>query len=145
VAGALLASVAARAEEPAGLCRRVGTDDTLRVIPRSLVPAVRKLFDLRASTGSIERTTQYRCMEGSVMVYNVGANLPCGKANQSRNLPAVDAYCRANPGASFVPAFVTGHDTIWRFACAGTEARAAGPAAPLDGRGFFAQYWRAVP
>jgi hypothetical protein len=133
---------AALAEPPAALCKRVGTDDTLRAIPPSLVPQVGKVFDLPAEAAG---QSYFRCAGGNVMVCTVGANLPCGKANTSRSLPSVNDYCRANPGAAFVPMVVTGHDTIFNWHCTGTAAVADGPAEQVDDRGFITRLWRALP
>jgi hypothetical protein len=142
---ALFGGGAASADQPAAYCKRVGTDDTLRALPQSLAPQVARLFGLHMPAASIAQTSYFRCLNGSVMACTVGANLPCGKANTSRSLPAADAYCHANPGATFVPMVVTGHDTIYQWRCVGSSAAAGGPAEQLDSRGFFVRYWQVVP
>ena len=145
LAGVLAAAAGpAHAETPAQHCQRVGVDDTLRSIPASLVPAAQRLFGLRMPAEQVRNTTYFRCANGRVLVCNVGANLPCGKANQSRNLPGATAYCRENPGSDFIPMVATGHDTIYRWRCAGRTAQPRGPVEKVDDRGFFSRYWKRV-
>ena len=141
-AGLLLAPAAHAAETVAQLCRRVDTDDTPRPIPALLVPAAARLFGLDMPDDAVRRATVFRCMEGAVLICATGANLPCGKANTSRTLDSAARFCRNNPDAPFVPAFVTGHDTIYRWQCRGTEAVAGEPAEALDARGFMARLWK---
>jgi hypothetical protein len=134
----LLAAPAASADR---LCS--GTDDTLRPIPDGLVPTATRLFHLEAMPGEpIKRSTYYRCAAGRVLLCTTGANLPCGKGNASRDLPAAGEWCAGNPGASFIPMYVTGHDTIYRWRCNGRQAAIAGQPLKLDRRGFIAKFWK---
>ena len=127
LAGALLSPGApAQAEEPVQYCARVGADDGLRGIPPALVPAARRVFHLSAPDTAVQRTTVYRCSGGAVLLCTTGANLPCGPADTSRSLPGASRYCSENPGSPFIPAFVTGHATAYRWRCAGSEAVAKG-------------------
>jgi len=144
---ALLAGTAswAQTEAPAQYCKRVGTDDTLRATPPSPAPEVRRLFRLDIQDEAVAQTSFFRCMAGSVMVCTKGANLPCGKANASRSLPAADQYCGASPDSDLVPMSVTGHDTIYQWRCVGTSAVAGGEVERTDERGFFIRFWRRVP
>ena len=141
-AGLLLAPAAQAAETPAQHCRRVGTDDATRPIPASLVPAAKRLFGLEAPDDAVRRTTVFRCMGGAVLICTVGANLNCGKANTDRALASARRYCREHGDAPFIPAFVTGHDTAYRWQCRGGEAVAGEPAEALDARGFVARLWK---
>src|SRR5215472_5181922 len=80
-------------------CRAKGIDDTLRLIPQSLVPAAKRLFGLeRMPEEQIRRSTVFRCADGRVLLCTYGANLPCGKANTDRRPAGVEAWCRENPG-----------------------------------------------
>ena len=133
------------AEKPVQFCRRVGTDDTLRPIPDSLVPAAQKLFGLQnMSRGDIQGQTQFRCANGRVLVCTIGANLPCTKANTSRNNPGATDFCRDNPQSDSVPAAATGHDTIYNWRCVNGKAQSGGPVEKVDDRGFFRRYWKPV-
>ena len=147
IAGVVLVHRAAQAqtvEHPARYCRHVVVDDTLRPIPASLAPAAARLFGVRAAGSVVRSTTVFRCLGGAVLVCTTGADLPCGKANTGRDLPVAGQYCRENPDASFIPMFVTGHNTIYRWRCEGTEASADGPVERLDARGFIGRFWKPV-
>ena len=126
-------------------CRRAGTDDTVRAIPRSLVPAATRLFVCARANPPVawvRASTFFRCVAGRVLLCNVGANLPCGKANTSRHLAGAQAWCAGHPGSPFVPAYATGHDTIYRWRCSGSTAQAFGAPLRVDRRGFIAEFWK---
>ncbi len=93
---------------------------------------------------AVQRTTVFLCEGGAALVCNFGANLPCGKADTERGLPAAGQYCREHPDSPFIPMFVTGHDTVYRWRCRGTAAAAQGPVARLDDRGFIERLWKPV-
>jgi hypothetical protein len=127
------------------LCRGGETDDTPRPIPESLVPAAVRLFGLKAMPADqVRRSTLYRCVSGRVLVCNLGANLPCDKANTSRNLPAADAWCAEHPGSDFIPMYVTRHDAVYRWRCRGAQALAIGQPLDVDRRGFISRLWKPV-
>jgi hypothetical protein len=127
------------------LCHGDATDDETRPIPGSLAPAAVRLFGLSAMpVEQVRRSTVYRCAAGRVLLCNRGANLPCGKADTSRDLPAADAWCAENPGADFIPMYITGHDTIYRWRCDGKEAATTGAPLAVDQRGFISRYWKPV-
>jgi hypothetical protein len=133
----------ARAVPPRDYCRQIGTDDTLRPIDRSLLPAAVRVFHLeRVAADEVLRSTYFRCAERHVFVCTVGANLPCGKADTRQTLPGTDEWCAAHPGSDFIPMVATGHDTIYRWRCNGSVAAIAGRTLDVDRRGFIAQYWR---
>jgi hypothetical protein len=138
-----LIAAAAHAESPAQFCARVGNDDAVRDIPASLALQARALFHID-NAGDVTTLVSFRCMNHKVMVCYVGANLPCTKANTSRNIPAVTQYCRTHPGES-VPAVVTGHDSIYEWNCRGNEAHPDSQIWHLDPRGFVAEVWKQVP
>jgi hypothetical protein len=136
----------AAAPPPAGqICAPAATDDTLRPLPAALVPVAKRLFDLpKMPDAQVKRSTVVRCVDGKAMLCTTGANLPCGKANVSRSLPAGAAWCIQHPDSGAIPMSVTGHDTIYRWRCAGTSAEVVGVAATVDGRGFIARFWKAA-
>jgi len=129
-------------ESPHAYCARVGTDDTLRTPPPSLAPAIRRLFDVRGHYAP--KAAYYRCAEGAVKVCFVGANLPCGKANTSKNLPAVARWCEMHPDTETIPLYVTGHDSLYSWHCIGSKAATGASRGALDAGGFFEQYWKTV-
>lgn len=127
-------------QSPQAYCAHAGTDDTLRRPPRALGPAIARLFDIKGSYALA--TTYYRCAGGAVLVCNVGANLPCGKANTEKTLPAATEWCDTHPNSDFIPMAVTGHDTLYTWRCIGHAAHAGAAVGKLDARGFFQQYWK---
>ena len=146
---ALLAVMSAKpalAETPAAFCRRVSTDDTTRPIPEALVPAVNAVFGLRMPARVAVNTTVFRCAGRRVMVCTVGANLPCGKANTSRDPSAgIIQWCRDNPDASVVPAVATGHDTIYEWRCHAGAPQFVRQTLHVDPRGFITEFWKTLP
>lgn len=147
--GALIAAMcgapAARAASPQEFCQAAGTDDALRPIPDSLVPAAVRLFGLSAMpTEAVRNGTYFRCFEGHVFVCNVGANLPCGKADTRSELAGANDWCMKNPDSDFIPMYVTGHDTIYGWRCKGTSAVTTGQVFHVDPRGFVAEMWKEV-
>ncbi|MGH7067158.1 MAG: hypothetical protein ACREFO_14705 [Acetobacteraceae bacterium] len=142
-----LASVAAApaAASPASVCRKLGTDDRLREIPRSLVPTAARLFGLEAMPAAqVQRSTVFRCFEGQVLVCTYGANLPCGKADTRRDLAGATEWCTKNPDADFIPMYVTGHGTIYRWRCHDGKAVISAAIFTVDPRGFITEFWKRV-
>ncbi len=74
----------------------------------------------------------------------VGANLPCGKANTSKDLPAASRWCETHANSDSIPLYVTGHDSIYSWRCAEGKAEAGAPVSNIDARGFFRRYWKIV-
>ena len=143
VVAVLAAALSWHATPAARLCGRLGTSDRLRAIPAALVPAAMRIFGLGSMpTAQVERSTVFRCFDHRVLLCNDGANLTCGKANTGRNLPAASAWCVRHPGSSFIPMYLTGHDTIYRWRCVGARATTGAPRLRVDARGFIASHWR---
>jgi hypothetical protein len=141
----ILPGPAASADAMPPLCHGGLTDDTPQEIPESLVPEAVRLFDLKAMPPEqVMRSTLYRCAEGRILICNLGANLPCDKADTSRDLPAADAWCAENQGSNFIPMYVTGHDTIYRWRCDGAKAATSGEPLAVDRRGFISRLWKPV-
>jgi hypothetical protein len=146
IAIALLTAAHAKAETPAAFCQRVGTDDTTRPIPEPLVPAVNAVFGTRMPARVAVDTTVFRCASGRVLVCTTGANLPCGKADASREPgPGAFRWCADHPGSDFVPAVATGHDTIYEWGCAASAPQIARQTQQVDARGFVADFWKPLP
>ena len=132
-------------EAPAAFCARAGTDDTLRPIPAALVPAVNAAFHTSMPADVAMRMTVFRCAGGHVLACGMGANLPCGKADTSRASIGGAQWCRAHPDASFIPAYATGHATIFAWRCRDGVAVVTQQVFRVDPRGFVAEFWRELP
>jgi hypothetical protein len=130
------------AETPAAFCARVGTDDTLRPIPAALVPAVNAAFHTATPVDVATRMTLFRCAHRRVLVCGVGANLPCDKADTSRVSAGGARWCAEDPDAPFIPAYATGHATIFDWRCRDGAPVIAKRRFKVDRRGFIAEFWR---
>jgi hypothetical protein len=137
----LLAAEQATAQDAVQLCREKGTDDDVRPIPQSLVPAAERIFGLRMRDQQVLHSTVYRCADGHVLLCTYGANLPCGKANSDRDLPGAEAWCRDHPNATFVPRFAIPRGNIYDWGCAGGSPKVIKQIEEIDPRGFVARYW----
>ena len=129
----------------ADACRGGVTDDTLRPIPQSLVPAAKQLFGLsRMPDEQIRRSTVFRCAEGHTLLCNYGANLPCGKANTDRRLPGAEPWCREHREADFIPRFAIPSGNIYNWRCFAGAPEIVSQIEEIDARGFVARYWKRV-
>lgn len=138
-------SAAAHAETPAAFCAGVGTDDTVRPIPAALVPAVNAAFRTAIPSDVATRTMVFRCADHQVLVCDVGANLPCEKADASRVSVGGRRWCEGHPDAPFIPAYATGHATIFDWRCDDGAPVIAKQRFKVDQRGFIAELWRRLP
>ena len=77
------------------------------------------------------------------MVCTAGANLPCGKADISRTPGhGASAWCKDNPDADFIPAYATGHGTIFAWRCMDGAAVVEKRLLDVDAQGFIRQFWK---
>ena len=144
VALAILAARAAAAQE-GGQCAPGVTDDTLRPLPPSLTERAVRLFGLHdMPADQVQRTTVVRCFDGGLLACNAGANLPCGKANTSRSLPQAVPWCQKNPDADYIPATISGHDSIYHWRCLRGAPVATGQPEITDSSGFIMSYWQPI-
>jgi hypothetical protein len=134
-----------QAETPGQFCARARTDDTLRPIPPTLVPAVNALLHTDMPPKVAVRMTVFRCAGGHVLICGMGANLPCGKADTSRTSEGGTAWCRDHPDADFIPAYATGHATIFDWRCRDGAPVIVRQNFQIDPRGFVAEFWRELP
>jgi hypothetical protein len=146
----LLGAGSARAAD-AGLaeqCARLQDDDTIHGYEPSLhaglLSAFSKLFPASPNPPderAIEAGSHIRCMDGRLLACFTGANLPCEKIDRGRANPGAEAFCRDNPSAGGVPAYATGHATIYSYRCVSGRPEIDGTLFTLDRRGFAAELW----
>jgi hypothetical protein len=140
---ALAALLAAAPAKAGNLCQ--GDDAALQPLPAALVPEVQRVFGLQnEDAGWARKSTVIRCMGGKTWACNYGANLPCGKANTSSAMPAGDDWCKQNPNSDFIPAYITGHDSIRQWRCVDGAPAATGAPAEVDAQGFLVAYWKVL-
>jgi hypothetical protein len=135
-------SVAAEANRPAEVCKPGITNDSLIPLPLKLVDQAKELFRLDMTNELIRKSTVYRCVDGRTLLCATGANLACGKANVSRDLPGIAGWCRHHQDTDAVPMFVTGHDTIYRWRCSNGTASILAVVETVDARGFLSRNWK---
>jgi len=130
--------------EAAGVCKPGPTENVPLPLPADLVPRARQVFQLAMPDDLIRKTTVYRCMNGRTLLCTTGANLSCGKANLSRDLPGAVSWCREHTESDSVPMFATGHDTIYRWRCSNGTPVIAATVEPVDAEGFLSRNWKAA-
>jgi hypothetical protein len=133
---------AAEADRRSDVCKPGITDDRATPLPAWLASRARQVFGLEMPDDLIQKTTVYRCVDGKALFCTTGANLACGKANVSRDVSGVAAWCRDHSQSDSVPMFVTGHDTIYRWHCFAGRPQVDATVETVDARGFIARNWR---
>jgi hypothetical protein len=127
--------------DPIGYCKAAGTRDSVRSLPRTLRSAAAAALGLPPGAAGSEGYF-WRCMDGAVYVCAVGANIPCqSKADAAQRNSGAEAFCKQNPDAESVPAYATGHRTIYGWRCLSGAAVHGKPVMRLDRRGFQADFW----
>jgi len=88
-----------------------------------------------------------RCMDGAVWACHVGANIPCGSKGDKSRKPArpIRDFCRENPGAKSVPAYVTGRTTLYEWVCRGSTPVIKRVLFSLDKDGYISDFWAELP
>ena len=125
--------------QPVAYCRRVDTNTALHTITDALRPGVESAFNVSAEAAR----GSWRCDGGKVLACIAGANQPCGQMSTVTTSPAADEWCRMHPNGA-LPAFVTGHDTVWSWRCTGNHAEHGEAAWTLDSAGFARELWRPI-
>ena len=138
--------------DPFAYCAAVGTVDapdaryTGTAVPDAIISGYKNAAGLTDSSELLDvfkETTIWRCMDGVVMVCNFGANLPCDAKANTDTTPtqAMQDYCAQNSNADFIPMSVTGHETIYSWACDWENAVAGEAFDRPDAAGFLSRIW----
>ena len=131
-------------DDPFAYCSAVGTIDSPdnRYIGAQYPQSVLDAFAAARRRPLISSTVPWRCVLGQVWGCFVGANLPCGQIDtRSEPTERMNDFCRESPNATFIPAAITGHSTLYAWVCHGELAVARREVVALDARGFGAEYW----
>lgn len=143
---------AAASNDPWDYCAAIGVvdrpdakylgDGTRAVIQDALAVAER-LPQRFADPASRRVAIPWRCMGGAVWACDPGANLPCGPAKTSREpSEGMRAFCAESQQRNGVlPAFVSGHDTIFAWSCRDGAPVIDRQVFEVDERGFVARFW----
>lgn len=150
-AGSSVTPAPAAYNDPFAYCAAVGTIDapdaryTGPPVPDVIAEGLKKAFNAPtdAPLEFFTNGTFWRCMNGKVYACTVGANLPCqAKADASRNpTQAQQDFCRENPTADFIPAVVTGRETIYEWRCNDGVPEIVRELTRPDERGFLSNIW----
>jgi hypothetical protein len=134
--------------DPFAYCRDVGKADEPTILyagpemPDVIVEGLRKVLDI-PDDAPMEQGTFWRCMDGKVWACFVGANLPCtAKADVSREpSPEMTEFCREQPDSDFIPAYVTGRETVYVWRCKSGSPEIVKQWVEPDARGFLSSIW----
>ena len=142
--------VASATSDPFAYCSAIGSIDTpaggSSPIPMALKPFLSRALGLPAGRDFRPESYYWRCMNGLVFVCAIGANIPCGaKADLAKRNLGADKYCQDNPETTFVPAYATGHETLFAWSCSLGHAVPGKRMAKLDARGYRIDIWHEVP
>lgn len=128
----------------AQVCRAGETDAATRPIPASVAPAIIATFRANMTSAQVIRNGVMRCVDGHLMACLTGANLNCGKADTSKVNRGATEWCRSHPDADFVPAFASGHQTIYDWRCDGGQPVIARQVGHVDKGGYVIEHWKRV-
>jgi hypothetical protein len=153
VALAQPASGAESFTDPFAYCAAVKTIDAPDAryqgptVPESIARGLQKATGAPAGDFAPFSNSYWRCMDGKLYACTVGANLPCtAKADASRTPgPELATYCKEQPEADVIPAYVTGRETVYAWRCRGGAPVIERQVAQADARGFIAGIWYEIP
>ena len=136
--------------DPFAYCAAVGTVDapgpqyTGPVIPESVALGLQDALNAPDTPLDVLQNGSYwRCMDGHVYACFVGANLPCeAKANTDRTPTQEEIdFCQANPDSDFIPAVVTGRETVYEWRCTAGTPEIIRQLSQPDTQGFLSDIW----
>jgi hypothetical protein len=133
-------------ENPFAYCSRVVTADSpaggSSPVPPALTPFLARALGFQANVEFTAESYYWRCMDGAVYVCAIGANLPCDtKADLAKRNLGAENYCRENSRATAVPAYATGHRTIYGWRCSTGRAVRGKQLIKVDARRFQSDFW----
>lgn len=136
--------------DPFAYCTAVGTADrpgaeyTGPAFSEDLALALQRALNAPDTPlEMMQNGSTWRCMDGKVYGCFVGANLPCeAKADTSEEPTEAEVeFCQANPDADFIPAVVTGRETVYEWRCSGAQPEIVRQVSTVDAQGFIADIW----
>jgi putative hemolysin len=136
--------------DPFAYCTAVGTIDTPDgrykgdKMPASIIHGMIQQGIVSADAPQeIQQNAVWRCMNNRVWVCHFGANLPCLEKADTAQAPTaeIEEYCKKNPTADSIPAFVTGRATVYEWRCKGGKAEVVKQLFKIDPQGYLADFW----
>jgi hypothetical protein len=139
--------------DPFAYCAAVGTVDapgaeyTGPQVPEDLAQGLQRALDAPDTPlEMLQNGSVWRCVDGRVYACFVGANLPCeAKANTNQTPTQEEVeFCQANPDSDFIPAVVTGRETVYEWRCRAGAPEIVRQVSEVDAQGFIADIWYAI-
>ncbi|MBN1658100.1 MAG: hypothetical protein JXA93_06845 [Anaerolineae bacterium] len=136
--------------DPFAYCADIGTVDAPDVtytgpaVPESVARGLQTALDAPDTPlDMLQNGSVWRCVDGQVVACFVGANLPCeAKANLDKTpTQEMTDFCTANPNSDFVPAVVTGRETVYEWRCTDGTPEVVRQVSQPDAQGFFSEIW----
>ena len=136
--------------DPFAYCAAVGAADapgadyTGPQVPPSIAEGLQKALNAPDTPLDVlQNGSSWRCMDGEVYACFVGANLPCdAQANTDRTpTPEETDFCKQSPNADFIPAVVTGRETVYEWRCRNGAPEIVRQVFQPDARGFLSEIW----
>lgn len=139
--------------DPFAYCAAVDTIDapgatyTGPRVPQSVARGLQKALNAPDTPLSVlENGSSWRCMNGEVYACFVGANLPCeAQANTDRTPTQGETdFCQQSRNADFIPAAVTGRETVFEWRCRDGAPEIVRQVFQPDAQGFLSEIWYKV-
>ena len=136
--------------DPFAYCAAVGTIDapdatyTGPGVPESVAQGLQKALNAPDTPLEVlENGSSWRCMDGDVYACFVGANLPCEAQANSDRTPTQEEtdFCQQNPDSDFIPAVVTGRETVFEWRCRDGAPEVVSQVFQPDAQGFLSEIW----
>jgi predicted lipoprotein len=144
-------TTAAQYTDAFAYCAAVGTLDkadaryTGANPPDLVLQGLRKAMNLGDAmpNDQLAKSTFWRCMGGKVYACNVGANIPCSAKAVTDKTPTqgMNDFCKANPKSDFLPAAVTGRETVYSWKCTDGVPAVDKELTKPDAAGFLSMFW----
>lgn len=144
------ATVSADYTDPFAYCEAAGTIDapgeeyTGPALPETVARGLQTALNAPdLPFEMLQNGSVWRCVEGQVYACFVGANLPCeAKVNLDKTpTQEMTDFCTANPDSDFVPAVVTGRETVYEWRCTNSTPEIVRQVSEPDAQGFFSEIW----
>lgn len=136
--------------DPFAYCAAVGTVDapdatyTGPQVPEAVAQGLQTALNAPDTPLDIlENGSSWRCMNGEVYACFVGANLPCDAQANTDQTPTQEEidFCQQNPGSDFIPAVVTGRETVFEWRCRDGVPEIVKQVFQPDAQGFLSEIW----
>jgi len=139
--------------DPFAYCAAVGTIDapdasyTGPQVPESVAQGLQVALNAPDTPLSVlESGSSWRCMNGDVYACFVGANLPCDARANTGETPTQEEieFCQQNPDSDFIPAAVTGRETVYEWRCRNGAPEIVQQVFHPDAQGFLSEIWHKI-